>query len=169
MSNVMCEADDYSPPVRVYIAGPMTGYPEYNFPAFHHTAQVMRDIGYTVISPAELEEGKLGETWEYYMRRDLPLLCTCDMVVVLEGWEKSRGARLEVQTARALGIPVCDRGLKPLSDEPPAEVAVGSITEEAERLVQGARNGDYSVASGGRCSPATCRRRSLICPARSSA
>jgi hypothetical protein len=45
-------------PKRVYIAGPMRGYPNFNFPAFDAAAKRGRDLGYVVISPAELDRGQ---------------------------------------------------------------------------------------------------------------
>lgn len=43
--------------MRVYIAGPMTGLPEYNFPAFHAAAKAWRDAGWEVLNPAEAFDG----------------------------------------------------------------------------------------------------------------
>lgn len=98
---------------RCYIAGPMTGYPGHNFEAFHKEALRLRLKGFDVISPAELEEkeGLLPrKSWEYYLRRDLAELVKCDKVSILKGWEKSRGARLEITVARALGMGLYDEG-----------------------------------------------------------
>ena len=93
----------------VYLAGPMRGYAEFNFPAFHEAAADLRAQGYAVWSPAEADieandagRGSLAD----YMVRDLPAVCSSEAVVVLPGWQKSKGARLETTVARALGIPV---------------------------------------------------------------
>ncbi|MCF8566890.1 DUF4406 domain-containing protein [Alicyclobacillus tolerans] len=89
---------------RVYISGPMTGYEDYNRPAFHAMASQLKDAGYRVYNPADV----VLETddWAQYMKIHLAVLPTCDLVVVLPGWQKSRGARLEVANAHFLGIPV---------------------------------------------------------------
>lgn len=91
----------------------MRGYEEYNFPAFHAAAAVLREQGYEVFSPAErdLEEGfdptkDEAQPMAYYMKFDLPAVCESDMVVVLPGWRESTGARLETHVAYACGIPV---------------------------------------------------------------
>lgn len=42
----------------------------------------------------------------HYMRHDLPAVLNSDLVVVLPGWQKSTGARLEVYVAEKCGIPV---------------------------------------------------------------
>ncbi|WP_074133252.1 dATP/dGTP diphosphohydrolase domain-containing protein [Mycolicibacterium houstonense] len=92
----------------VYISGPMTGMPDHNFPAFHQAAQHYRDLGYTVINPAELP-GEGGEhPWEWFLRRDLIAMLEggADTIVLLPGWEQSRGAKLEYHVASALGFTV---------------------------------------------------------------
>lgn len=87
--------------MKLYIAGPMTGYPDHNFPAFNAMAKNLRELGFEVVNPAELVEDTT-QPWEFYMRRDIPLLCQCDGIVLLPGWQHSRGAQLEQYIARAL-------------------------------------------------------------------
>ena len=93
----------------IYISGPMTGLPEFNFPAFHAAAAQLRGLGYQVINPAEFGEGE-GKTWADYMRKDIKALMDCTHVAVLPRWENSKGARLEVYLAGQLGMPVKDVG-----------------------------------------------------------
>lgn len=90
---------------RVYLAGPMTGHENHNFPAFHAAAERLRASGLEVVNPADhgLVDG-LG--WADYMRWDLVKLAGCHSVYVLPGWEKSKGASLEVAIAHALGMPL---------------------------------------------------------------
>lgn len=90
---------------RLYISGPMTGIPEWNFPAFNAAADRLRGLGFDVVNPADggAEEGK---AWEAYLREDLRLLLDCDAVATLPGWRNSRGARLEVHVAESLGMDV---------------------------------------------------------------
>ena len=45
-------------PLKIYCAGPMTGLPELNFPAFHAEAARLRAFGYEVINPAEINPDK---------------------------------------------------------------------------------------------------------------
>ena len=40
--------------MKIYIAGPMSGYEDLNYPAFAQTAAVLRNAGHEVVSPAEL-------------------------------------------------------------------------------------------------------------------
>lgn len=91
---------------RVYIAGPMTGLPELNFPAFHAAAADYRKRGCFVVNPAELNPDH-AMPWFECMQRDIPALCTCEMIVLLDGWTESKGARLEHHVARELGFAIC--------------------------------------------------------------
>lgn len=95
--------------MKIYIAGPMTGYPEHNFPAFHAAAEALRSLGHEVVSPAELDasddhEALAAVPWDWYLRRDIKLLVDCEAICMLEGWERSKGATLERYIAKALGM-----------------------------------------------------------------
>jgi nucleoside 2-deoxyribosyltransferase len=92
----------------IYLSGPMTGYPEFNYPLFNQTAAVIRSYGYKVCNPAEFFDGKTDLPKETYMRQDIRAVLDCEMVVTLPKWEESPGAKLEVEVARACGIPVID-------------------------------------------------------------
>lgn len=87
-----------------YLAGPMAGYENWNHPAFHEAAAKLRELGYKIINPAEY--GNLVTGWHECMKRDIHALLWCDAVIVLPGWEKSRGATLETYIARALEMPI---------------------------------------------------------------
>lgn len=91
--------------MRIYCSGPMTSYPLCNFPAFNEAERVLVAAGFEVVNPARLGE---HETWVWadYLKRDLAAMFECDAVATLEGWVDSRGAWLEVSTARALGMSV---------------------------------------------------------------
>lgn len=101
---------------RLYLSGPMTGIPEFNFPAFHRAAASLRASGYEVINPAELDAADTGPmTWEQYLRRDIGHLITCDGIALLPDYENSRGACLELSIAKQLGMEVMHLG-KPATD-----------------------------------------------------
>ncbi len=103
---------------RYYLAGPMTGLPEHNYPAFHERAAAIRGMGLRVLSPAEIGPYERDpQTWEGWMRRSLYLLLRCTAVACLPGWEDSRGATLEVHIARQLKMPVvCATTLEPIEE-----------------------------------------------------
>lgn len=88
---------------RTYIAGPMSGLKELNYPAFHAMALRLRSQGHHVENPAENPGPPCG-SWEAYMRMAVAQLITCDTVVLLPGWGASRGANIEHQLAFDLGM-----------------------------------------------------------------
>jgi hypothetical protein len=95
-----------SKPQRIYIAGAMTGLPEYNFPAFNAAAAQLRALGYHVENPAENpSQEHQAEPWQHYMRKAIAQMVTCDAVVRLPGWAQSAGAMLESDIAQRVGIP----------------------------------------------------------------
>ncbi len=87
----------------IYISGPMTGYPENNYPTFHAAERQLTNLGYETLNPARHPN---QESWADYLRLDLADVLRANMVAVLPGWEASRGAALEVHVAHQLGIPV---------------------------------------------------------------
>lgn len=88
-----------------YICGPMSGLPDFNYPAFNSAAKQLRDRGHTVFNPAE--NGLASSApWTSHMRADIRMLMGCDRVVTLPGYRGSKGATLEVHIARALGMDV---------------------------------------------------------------
>lgn len=96
------------PVTRVYVAGPMTGLPEFNYPAFFRAAYALRARGFEPINPARAEGREDCRTWLDFMRASLRDLANSDGVATLPGWGDSPGARLEVYIAQTLGLPVRD-------------------------------------------------------------
>lgn len=109
--------------MKVYLAGPMRGYPEFNFPAFFAAEDRLWRFDHDVQNPAREDtdsgfewRGLEGTTEELEtagfdladaLGGDLEWICKhADCVAVLEGWEGSKGATAEVATALALGKPV---------------------------------------------------------------
>lgn len=92
----------------VYISGPMTGRIDFNYPMFNSVAQVIRSFGYIVYNPAESFNGRTDLPKEVYMKEDIGLVLKSDCVVTLPDWEESTGAQLEVEVAKACGIPIID-------------------------------------------------------------
>lgn len=90
------------------MSGPMSGLPEFNYPAFVEATRELRRRGHFVISPAECTEHLDSATaeWADYLRADIPELVQCDTIVLLHGWHRSKGARLEHHIALELGMAV---------------------------------------------------------------
>jgi hypothetical protein len=93
--------------MKIYLAGPMSGYPQQNFPAFLIAAEQLRGLGFNVVSPAELDDeidyniamadGVARKTWGDFLARDVKLIADGGIrgIVFLPHWNESRGARLE--------------------------------------------------------------------------
>jgi Domain of unknown function (DUF4406) len=113
--------------MRVYLAGPMRGIPNFNFPTFHKAAKQLRKQGYEVFSPAErdierhgkdiskrnptgdekLATSKHGFSIRDALADDMSWICQCaDAVALLPGWKKSKGAKAERALAEALGLEI---------------------------------------------------------------
>lgn len=92
---------------KVYISGPITGVDFGNRFAFSCASNALELCGYEVVDPSEVQLDDEA-TWADYMKADLKLLLDCDFIYMLEGWEDSKGARLERELAENLGIEEID-------------------------------------------------------------
>lgn len=90
---------------RIYISGPMTGLPDLNFPAFRAEAARLRALGFDVVNPADINHDQAAG-WHECMRRDLAALLTCDALALLDGWQRSAGAHLEMHVAHRVGMEI---------------------------------------------------------------
>lgn len=109
--------------MNVYLAGPMRGIKDFNFPRFHAAAKRLREQGHTVFNPAERDEERYGKdisespsghlqdaaqkgfNLREALSADLAWICAeADAIAMLPGWMKSRGATAELATAKALGL-----------------------------------------------------------------
>lgn len=91
----------------IYISGPMTGIPDYNFPAFNAAAEEWRAKGWFIENPAV--KGEIENcTWEDYLRIDMIMLARSGAIAMLPGWEQSPGATFENHIMQTLHCPVYD-------------------------------------------------------------
>lgn len=93
--------------MKIYIAGPMTGYTDFNKPAFYEAEQKLLAKGLTVLNPAMTP---LGLTPAQYMDIDLSMVRACDAIYMLKGWENSPGATCERSYARFLNLKILYEG-----------------------------------------------------------
>lgn len=103
--------NDKRPPKVVYIAGPMTGLADFNYPAFQEAGFELALRGYEVLNPVQIENwNTLGrpQAWDWYMRHAIAMVLRAEGIALLPDWEKSRGARLERTIASELSLDVRD-------------------------------------------------------------
>ncbi|QWL64871.1 DUF4406 domain-containing protein [Aeromonas jandaei] len=94
--------------VKVYVAGPMTGLPEFNRPAFFAAEAHLKELGAVVMNPAILPD---GFSHDAYMRIAIPMLMECEAVAFLPGWQQSKGARQEFTRAHSFGLDLYQLGI----------------------------------------------------------
>lgn len=95
-------------PTRVgtlYVAGPMSGYEDCNYPQFNEVSRVLEGVGYKTVNPSTVHVDRQHHYVDL-IRADLKMMLDCDGVAVLENWWESAGARNEVQVAGLLKMPV---------------------------------------------------------------
>lgn len=109
----------------IYIAGPMSGIPYFNFLAFDEAKAFLTLQGWNVISPADLDRELHGfealtlpssTDWTVLPKNlkltrimtydALAVINDADAIYMLRGWEKSKGARAEKALAEWKGVPV---------------------------------------------------------------
>lgn len=90
--------------MRLYIAGPMTGFRDFNRPMFNAAEEMLTERGYDVLNPARPEDRADCTFWSDYMRPALRDLSTADGLALLPGWASSKGAQLEAFVASQLDV-----------------------------------------------------------------
>lgn len=137
--------------MKYYIAGPMSHIKDFNFPAFHEAEDALQRRGYEVFNPAQ-KESKLSlvafgyvpdpdkipiewggncktETPGSIRKRDFHDLLSCDAVVLLPGWEESKGVLGELVVAQLSSMPIYELGsqfeMTPLSPQWHFDVILG--------------------------------------------
>lgn len=91
---------------KVYISGPITSLPYYDaWMRFEGAEYRLRVAGYDVVNP--MRNGlSQDDSWEDHMMEDIKLLMGCDVILMLPGWRKSKGARIEHALAKVLGFEI---------------------------------------------------------------
>ena len=96
---------------KIFIAGPMRGYENYNFKKFDYTEEILKGLGFEVVNPARIsrkfkEVDVNSDIAVYNKMVDMQQEAerTCNTILLLDGWQWSKGVALEVQTAAELGM-----------------------------------------------------------------
>lgn len=100
--------------MKVYLAGPMSGHADNNFPAFADAAAALRSAGHDVVSPHEINLAQgfnpqhipTEAQYKALLRADVRALIDCDAVAMLPGWQHSMGAQFERNVAHQCGLRV---------------------------------------------------------------
>lgn len=144
-----------------YLAGPMTGLPDFNRGAFIEAAAQLRGYGYEVLNPVEMDliygswEEAIKRPWQEHLARDVDTVVNkADGVIVLPGWENSRGANLEVRLARTFGKPVYRHlpGHLPVeieADEIDGEIRDGDVAKPPDEALSEFSRGAYGLPEEG--------------------
>lgn len=110
--------------MRLYVAGPVTGLTDGNYPAFEYAAKRLFNAGHIPVLPPELRtalqpsaELTLGQCYRKVIPNDIVELATCEGMIVLPGFEKSSGTAFELHGAELFGMEVFRPGYT--SDEFP--------------------------------------------------
>ncbi len=94
---------------KLYVAGPMNGYEDFNHPLFNRVEQLLLEAGWAIINPASFEP-EVDQALprpvrlSIFLREDIELLATCDGIVLLPGWADSTGSNCELFVAQMLGL-----------------------------------------------------------------
>lgn len=126
----------------IYIAGPMSGLPNYNFTAFFEAERRLQQQRWNTVNPAQhdIDEGwvnvvydSLGGIlsadkpeegafdWTTALDWDLRAIERCDALYLLPGWSRSRGASKEYRFAMERGIEILgarNEAAAPTTDQP---------------------------------------------------
>ena len=97
--------------MKVYISGPISGVSEYeSMAAFNDAENKLVAAGCQVVNPRMIT--RWGLTWDTYMQIAEAVLYSgeIDAVLMLRGWQQSKGACIEKVWANAKGIQVIYQG-----------------------------------------------------------
>lgn len=97
-------------PLKVYISGPITGTTDF-IERFAFAENALASFGNIVINPAKVNAGMPeGTTHAEYMQLSFAMLDMCDVIFMLDGWQQSKGANMELERARDKGITIAFEG-----------------------------------------------------------
>jgi nucleoside 2-deoxyribosyltransferase len=91
---------------KIYIAGPMTGYENFNRDSFNSAANCCLDNGAVPLNPAILPDGL---TQGQYMDICFAMIRAADAIYLLKGYEESKGAMAELAYAEKLELEIIEQ------------------------------------------------------------
>lgn len=103
--------------MKIYISGKISGIDiTETRKRFAAAAKVTKKLGYEPVNPFEngLTE---HDTWKAHMLKDIADLLQCKAIYMLQGWQDSKGARIEHYIATEIGMPIMYEIEQPIMDE----------------------------------------------------
>ena len=92
--------------MKIYISGKISGTDlTETHKRFAAVAKATKRLGYEPVNPFEngLTE---HDTWEAHMLKDIAELLQCKAIYMLQGWQESKGARIEHYIATKIRMPI---------------------------------------------------------------
>ena len=92
--------------MKVYISGKISGTDlTETRKRFSAVAKATKKLGYEPVNP--LENGlSEHDTWEAHIVKDIATLLQCKAIYMLQGWQESKGARIEHYIATKIRMPI---------------------------------------------------------------
>lgn len=106
-------------PIKLFISGPMTGLPNYNFDRFNEVEAEIRggNPRIEIVNPVTIcrrfkKELVLSDkrVFDAMIAEQQKEERTCNAILLLDGWQKSKGVRLELKTAIECGMDILLEG-----------------------------------------------------------
>ncbi len=91
--------------IKIYISGGITGLPKQTTKGnFANASEKIKKLGFDVCNPfREVRNG--GYNWFVDMSQCFELMSSCDAILMLDGWETSCGANIELAAMISQGKP----------------------------------------------------------------
>lgn len=87
--------------MKIYIAGPISTNEDYQN-KFKEAEEQLKKLGHIPMNPVK----NVGFEYKDYIDMGLTELSKCDGIILLNGWESSNGARLEMDYAITVGLEI---------------------------------------------------------------
>lgn len=100
------QVKQFDEPLKIFISGPMSGYEKYNFPKFDEIEEKLVSFGYEVVNPARISRRYKEKdvksdrsVYDKMVQEQIAAEKSCDAILLLNGWQKSKGVRRELELA----------------------------------------------------------------------
>lgn len=91
---------------KIYISGRITGITiKEATDNFYEAEKDLFELDYEVINPMTIKHDH-DKSWKNYMKNDIKELLNCSHIYMLKGWHLSKGANIEFNLAKDLGLTI---------------------------------------------------------------